>query len=199
MKAKYILLPAMALFVTLCADFITFIGDFVAIVGQRGMMPLGQQPVWMQACLQQPALLQKAVLFGLTVAITGSLLTLWLLLKTEVPEKARMHFKNLGVGILIGTALGFLVMFSEMALTFARAASSPQGLAQLGNMTSFARTAFEYSAIAGIGFGIFTLIGLAAPYALLTLISRARQPSPAPPLAAAQTPHNSPEYFHHTF
>lgn len=180
MKAKYILLPALALFVTLCADFVAFFGDFIALMSRRGMIPFGQQPVWIQACLQQPALLRKAVLLSLAVAVTGPLLTIWLLLKTEAPKKARLHFKNLGVGILIGAVLGFLLPLSIMALTFARAAFSPQGLAQLGSMTNFARTAFEYSVVAGLGFGVFALIGLAAPYALFTLVSRARQPSLLP-------------------
>ncbi len=197
MKAKYIYFPALALFVTLCACFVFFFGCYIFFVTSTGLIPFGQQPVWMRA-FSHFALPRTAIRLELAVATVGSALTLWLLLKTEVPEKARIHFKNLGIGILLGAAAGFLLALSISVVTVLRIASSPQGLAQLGSITNFARMAFGGSALAGIGFGVFTLIALAVPYALFTLVSRARQPTPAPPLAAAQSPHNPREYFHHT-
>ena len=204
MKAKRIYFPALSLLVTLGACFVVFfacyvafVACYVAFVTTTGLIPFAQQPVWMQAC-SQSGLFRKATRLAIAVATVGSALTVWLLLKTEAPEQARLHFKNLSIGIGGAAVSGVLLVLAGIAVAFIQAALSPQGLAQLGSMAKFAQIAFAGSAIAGVFFGALALITFGVPYALFTLVSRARQPFPTPLLDAAQPPYNSPEYFHHT-
>jgi len=197
MKAKRIYVPALSLFVTLCACFVFLFGCYFFFVTTTGLMPFGQQPAWMRA-FSQFALLRTTIRLELAVATVGSALTLWLLLRTEAALTARLHLKNIVFGVVFAGVGGLLLGGFAMGVTFLQAFQAPGGLNRLGGIEALVGMALLGMAVAGLVFGAFTLIGLAVPYALFTLISRARQPSPAPPLATAQTPHNPPEYFHHT-
>lgn len=195
MKAKRIYFPALALFITLCACLIPVFACCVALAAQLAPLP---HPHWLIVCLQYNKTLDRASLVGIGVATLGSFFTLWLLLKTEPPVTTRFHLKNIVTGIVFGAVSGLLMGGFAMGMTFLQAFQAPGGLNRLGSLEAIVGEVLIGMAVLALGFGVLCLIVMVIPYALYTLISRARQPYPALPLAAAQTPHNSPEYFHHT-
>ena len=195
MKARRIYFPALSLFVTFCAGLAPLFWFYVILASNIAPLP---HPHWLTVCLQNSKTLGKACLAGMGIGILGSLLTLWLFLKTETPVTARFHLKNIIMGVLFGAGGGLLLGVFAMGIGFLQALHTPGGMNRLGGLEAFAGMALAGIVLLAVMFGAFCLIAMVIPYALFTLVSRARRPSPALPLAAAQPPHNSHENLHKT-
>ncbi len=188
MKARRIYFPALSLFVTLCACLVPLFWFCVIIAS--GVSPL-PHPHWLTVCLRNSTALGRTALAGTGIAALGSIFTLWLLLKTETPVTARFHLKNIITGVLFGAGGGLLLGGLSMGIAFLQAFQAARGLNRLGSIETFAKIALIAMPLMAMVFGVLCLVGMVVPYALFTLVARARQPSSAPPLAAAQPPHNS--------
>lgn len=113
MSSERVLFPSLSLLFTVVAFGIVFASGFL---GSSHLMNLfygaSPLPVWLRWYLFHSSLVQAVVRAGFIVSVLGSVLTLWLLHKTDTPGTAWNRLAAIGwttlwaTGLLFGLVLG---------------------------------------------------------------------------------------------
>ena len=109
-----ILFPFLVLLFTTLAFalvlFISFLNSSLLARLLQGPTAFHSLPSWLRYCLLHPMLLKTVFRAGFGFSVLGSMLTLFLLLKSEPPEKAYGHLAGIGWAVLLVTGAFFVLI-----------------------------------------------------------------------------------------
>lgn len=183
MHRKQVLYPFLALLVTTLAFTLVLFSVFLSSSGlfrllQGPTASFYSLPFWLRHCLLHPALLKTLARVGFGVSLLGAMLTLFLLLKTEPPNKAYGHLAGIGWAMLLMTVIPFGIFFGTMVLSVVSRSLSWGGLA--GQLRSLLPDLPK----AVVSLFAFSFVVVIIPFSLSKIIGRLRASAPA-----RQTPH----------
>ncbi len=174
---RRILFPFLALlFTTLVFALVFFSGFLSSTVFVRLLQgptaSFYSLPTWLRYCLLHPALLTTFGRIGFGFSVLGSMLTLFLLLKTEPPNIAYQHLAGIGWAVLLMTVIPFGIVIGTLILSVVSRPLSWGGLA--GQLRSL---------LPGLPKAVVSLFALSfvvvtIPFSLSKIIGRIRASTP---------------------
>ena len=122
MHSKRVILPLLSLIATIVSFALVMLcglvkSSFVILLfGQ--MTPLNLLPRWLHYFLSHPVLLKTLARAGLGFSVLSAVLTLYLLLRTELPNTASKHLAGIGWVVLLmtGGIVGPVVLFAGISV-----------------------------------------------------------------------------------
>ncbi len=174
---RIILFPFLALLFTTLAFAlvmsVVFLSSPVFVRLLQGPTPFHSLPSWLRCCLLHPLLLKTLGRLGFGFSVLGAMLTLFLLLKSEPPEKACGHLAGIGWALLLMTVIPFGIFFGTMILSVVSRSLSWGGLA--GQLSSLLPDLPKAVVI----LFAFSLVVVTIPFSLIKILGRIRASAPA--------------------
>ena len=130
--------PSLTLLFTILAFslalFSGFLNSRALIRLLQGQTSFYSLPFWLHYCLRHPLLLKTLARAGFSLSLLGSMLTLFLLLKTEPPTAAYRHLAGIGWAVLLMTELLFGLALGDVLFPMILALVKGRWISQLWNV-----------------------------------------------------------------
>ena len=173
------LLPFLALLLTILAFAVAFFSGFLnspSLVRllQGPTASFYSLPFWLRYCLLHPLLLKVLGRAGCGFSVLGSMLTLFLLLKTEPLNVAFKHLAGIGWSVLLMTGLLFGVALGDILFPMIPALVKGKWISQLLNV-------FVQLLPAGPVLAAFFFVAVTIPFSFVQ-IARRRSSATARPM-----------------